>query len=214
MKSSFPPTLRRLITELHKLPTIGEKSATRLAYHLATQEGEDAVLLAHALQEVSDSICLCSVCFFITERPQDNSDPLCNICRDASRQRDVLCVVEKPADVVALERSGSFRGLYHVIHGLWSPMRGIEPKNLRIAELIKRFIPGKREAIDPLQNESAEVILATSTTVEGDATAMYISSNLEEHGVKTTRIAQGLPKGGELEYADDMTLHISLSRRT
>ena len=203
--------MRRLINELSKLPSIGEKSAARLAYHLVTGDTSASNELAAAIKDAIANVRLCSVCHFITE------SSVCSICSDPHRTRDVLCVVEKPADVFALEKSGSFRGLYHVLHGVWSPLKGIGPEKTKISTLLSRLGIEHRDSVasdeDPLENPLAELILATSTTVEGDATALYIAGLVEESGVSVSRIAQGLPKGGELEYADELTLHFSLEGR-
>jgi recombination protein RecR len=190
--------MQRLIRELSKLPSIGEKSATRLAYHLIANDKALAPSLAEAIRLASESIKLCENCFFLTEAPQ------CAVCRDPGRDEAILCVVEKPTDVLALERTGDFRGRYHVLHGLWAPLRGQGPEQMRLSELVVRV---KLGAIK-------EVILATSATIEGDATALYVSRILGELGVTATRLAQGIPKGGELEYADDVTLSRALAGRS
>jgi recombination protein RecR len=205
---SFPPAMRRLINELSKLPSIGEKSATRLAHHLLTHDERDALLLAEAIKDALEQISLCSECFFLAE------EPLCAICHDSSRLASLICVVEKPADVIAIERSGGFRGRYHVLHGLWSPLRGVAPEQTKIGALLERVSRGYSDApMDPA-GKIEELLIATSTTVEGDATALYIANSLDHLPVKITRIAQGLPKGGELEYADEVTLnHAILGRR-
>ncbi len=192
--------MRRLINELTKLPTVGEKSAVRLAYHLLTRDKEDSRQLADAIRQARDNTRLCQVCFAFTE------EPICPICSDSSRQRGTICVVEKPADVVAIERAGGYRGLYHVLHGLWSPLKGVNPERTKIGNLFARLNPEDSLKI-------SELILGTSTTVEGDATALYIANSVSELGIKVTRIAQGLPKGGELEYADEMTLSHALEGR-
>ena len=210
MSSTFPAAMRRLINELSKLPSIGEKSASRLAYHLITGNKENALELADAIKEASDKTMLCRVCFFLSE------EPVCSICQDAQRDTTKLCVVEKPVDVFALERCAAYRGLYHVLHGAWSPLKGVGPEQTRLTELIERLKQGEGErnpVEDPLKERPEELILATSTTVEGDATALYVANYAEELGIPVTRIAQGLPKGGELEYADEMTLNLSLQGR-
>jgi recombination protein RecR len=207
MASLYPPAMRRLITELTKLPSIGERSAVRLAYHLLTRKPLDARSLAQALEDALRETKLCRVCFFLSD------SEVCPICQDQRRDIRRLCVVEKPADVLALEQSGGYRGLYHVLHGSWSPLKGIGPEKTKLGELILRLKGEERFSEDPLAERAEEVILATSTTVEGDATALYIASAVESLGITVTRIAQGLPKGGELEYADQMTLHLSLEGR-
>ncbi len=195
---SFPPALQRLIKELSKLPSVGEKTATRLAYHLVANDKDLARSLGEALQQAAAQVRLCSRCFFLSEAE------LCAICQNQSRDGSMLCVVEKPVDVLALERVGEFKGTYHVLHGLWAPLRGQGPESMKIKELSAR-----------LATESIkEVIIATSATVEGDATALYVGRILAEAGIKVTRPAQGIPKGGELEYADDVTLSRAFAARS
>jgi recombination protein RecR len=206
MSNLYPSAMRRLINELTKLPSIGEKSAARLAYHLLTDGRNTSVALVDILREATEKTVLCQFCYFLSE------SSLCPICANPARDRALLCVVEKPADVVALEQSGGYHGLYHVLHGVWSPIRGISPEQTRIGDLLRR-LHNKERGEDPLRPEVEEIILATSTTVEGDATALYIASSIEGLHIPVTRIAQGLPKGGELEYADQMTLHLSLEGR-
>ena len=193
----FPPALQRLIKELSKLPSVGEKTASRLAYHLIANDRDLARSLGSALQQAAQDVRLCEQCFFLSE------EPLCSLCRNSSRDPSLLCVVEKPVDLVAIERGGEFKGLYHILHGLWAPLRGQGPESMRLKELLDRV---KR-------SEVREVILATSATVEGDATALYIGRMLAELGITTTRPAQGIPKGGELEYADDVTLSRAFAAR-
>ena len=202
--------MRRLINELTKLPSIGERSAQRLAYHLLNQERQQGQQLAEAIRDALNKTKLCQVCFFLTE------NSLCTVCEDARRDRSLLCVVEKPADILALEKSGGYRGLYHVLHGLWSPLRGVQPEHTRIGELLQRVsgeVTGEGQGADPLERPVKEVILGTGNTVEGDATALYIANCLQESRIPITRLAQGLPKGGELEFADELTLHLSLENR-
>lgn len=195
---SFPPALQRLIKELSRLPSVGEKTATRLAYHLVANDKDLARSLGEALQQAAAQVRLCSRCFFLSEAE------LCAICQNQSRDGSMLCVVEKPVDVLALERVGEFKGTYHVLHGLWAPLRGQGPESMKIKELSAR-----------LSTESIkEVIIATSATVEGDATALYVGRILAEAGIKVTRPAQGIPKGGELEYADDVTLSRAFAARS
>jgi len=193
----FPPALQRLIKELSKLPSVGEKTATRLAYHLIANDRDLARSLGAALQQAAQEVRLCERCFFLSE------EPLCSLCRNTSRDPSVLCVVEKPVDLVAIERGGEFKGLYHILHGLWAPLRGQGPDSMKLKELMDRVRSGC----------VSEVILATSATVEGDATALYIGRMLADLGIKTTRPAQGIPKGGELEYADDVTLSRAFAAR-
>lgn len=187
----------RLVDELGRLPGIGPKSASRIAYYLLRAQREQALALAEAIIEVKERIVLCSRCFNVTE-----SDP-CPICSDPARDASMICVVEEPLDVLALDRTGEFRGLYHVLHGAISPVDGIGPDRLRIRELVERV---KRE-------HPAEVILATNPNIEGDATAMYVARQLVALGVTISRPASGLPVGGDLEYADEVTLGRALAGR-
>lgn len=180
----------KLIAELNKLPGIGPKSAQRLAFHLLSVSTEEARALAEVILEAKEKVRYCSVCGDLTEQ-----DP-CNICQNETRDGTIICVVEHPRDVIALEKTREFKGLYHVLHGVISPMDGIGPEQLRIKELLAR-----------LQNSPVqEVVIATNPNVEGEATAMYLAKLLAPLGVKVTRIAHGLPVGGELEYADELTL--------
>jgi recombination protein RecR len=187
----------RLIEELHKLPGIGPKSAQRLTYHLLRAPAEDARALAQAILEVKEKITLCSVCQNVTD-----ADP-CSICDDPTRDSTSLCVVEEPLDILALERTRSFKGRYHVLHGVLSPMDGIGPDDLKIQELLDRLRSG----------DVTEIILATNPNLEGEATAMYISRLLKPLDIRITRLARGLPMGGDLEYADDVTLTRALEGR-
>jgi recombination protein RecR len=196
IQSTVEP-VARLIDELNKLPGIGPKSAARLAFYLLRRPKEESQALADALVEMKDRVIFCSVCFNITEE-----DP-CSICQDQSRDRTKICVVEEPLDVIALERTNDFKGLYHVLHGALNYMEGVTPQQLKIDELMKRAA----------LKEVDEVILATNATTEGDATAMYINRLLAKEGVRTTRIARGLPMGGDLEYADEVTLSRALEGR-
>ncbi len=189
--------MQKLIRELSKLPTVGEKTATRLAYHLVQNDPALVDTLARALHEAKEGISFCQRCFFFAE------DDECTICQDHSRDRSVVCVLEKPMDLISIERMGEYKGIYHILHGLWAPLRGKGPESMKLQELVDRVKEG----------EISEVILATSATVEGDATALYIARTLEELGVSTTRLAQGMPKGGELEYADEVTLSKAFSGR-
>lgn len=187
----------RLIDELARLPGIGPKSASRLAFYILRAPKDQALALAEALVEVKERIILCSRCFNITE-----TDP-CSICQDAGRDQSIICVVEEPLDVLALERTSEYRGLYHVLHGAISPVDGIGPDKLRIRELTERV---ERE-------RPAEIILATNPNIEGDATAMYIHRQIQNSGVTVSRPASGLPVGGDLEYADEITLGRALAGR-
>jgi recombination protein RecR len=186
------------VQELARLPGIGEKSATRLAFHLVRASRQQVADLAQALVDVTDRIRLCSTCMNTTE-----TDP-CARCVDARRDADTICVVATPSDVVAIDRGGHFRGRYHVLHGLLSPLDGIGPDDLRIAELVRRL-----GAITP----ATEVIIATSANVDGEATAMYLARVLKPLGVRVSRIATGLPVGGELEYSDQATIARALAGR-
>ncbi|CCF83343.1 recombination mediator RecR [Nitrolancea hollandica] len=187
----------KLIDEFAKLPGVGPKTASRLAYFILRGTREEALGLAEAIVEVKERIVLCSSCFNITEQ-----DP-CSICADSQRDRATICVVEEPLDVVALDRTGEYHGLYHVLHGAISPVDGIGPDRLRIRELLARVRAEQPE----------EVILATNPNIEGDATAMYIARQLVPLGVTVTRPASGLPVGGDLEYADEVTLGRALAGR-
>ncbi|WP_309571217.1 recombination mediator RecR [Deinococcus sp.] len=184
----YPPSLVALIRELSRLPGIGPKSAQRLAFHLFEQPREDIERLASSLLEAKRDLHSCPICFNITDAER------CDVCLDSSRDQGVICVVEEPGDVLAIERSGEYRGLYHVLHGVLSPMNGVGPDRLHIKPLLPRV------------QENMEIILATGTTVEGDATALYLQRLLEPLGALVSRIAYGLPVGGALEYADEVTL--------
>jgi len=179
-----------LIEEFYRLPGIGPKSAQRLAYYLLRMPAEDARSLAQAIIEVKERVTLCSICQNVTE-----IDP-CRVCNSDTRERSVICVVEEPLDIMAIERAGSYKGLYHVLHGAISPMDGIGPEDLKISELLARLRDGS----------VTEVILATNPNLEGEATSMYLSRLLGPLGARITRLARGLPIGGDLEYADDVTL--------
>lgn len=188
--------IRRLVQELARLPGIGEKTATRLAFHLIRGSKQQVTDLAQSLLDVVDKIRLCSVCMNMTEE-----DP-CTLCGDTRRDGETICVVASPSDLIAIDRGGHFRGRYHVLHGLLSPLEGIGPDDLRIAELVRRLDGGVRE-----------VIIATSPSVDGEATAMYIARVLKPLGVTVSRIATGLPVGGELEYSDQATIARALAGR-
>lgn len=201
MASSVNP-LDRLVSELAKLPGVGRKTATRLAFHLLQAKEEDAHALASAIEQLRTSLRLCSQCFYFTD-----VDP-CSICQDARRDGTLLCVVARPQDVMALERSGSYRGRYHVLHGVISPLDGVGPDNLKIGPLLKRV-----ETTGAEGSPITEVIVATSPNVEGDATAIYLAKLLTPLGVKVSRIASGVPIGGELEFSDNITLGRALLGR-
>lgn len=193
----LPRSLARLIKELSKLPTIGPKTAQRLAFHIVKSDPEKVKSLADALLEVKETIQYCSICGNITD-----DDP-CALCSDEKRDRSVLCVVHGAQDIIAMEKTREYRGLYHVLNGAISPMDGIGPNQLRIKELLER-ING---------NNIKEVILATDPNVEGEATAMYLARLLKPLGVYVTKIASGMPFGGDLEYVDEVTLSKALEGR-
>jgi recombination protein RecR len=196
---SIPQPVERLIEAFSRLPGIGPKTASRLTYFLLRGPENESVELSEALKGLHQGTTFCSVCFNITSV---NMDP-CEICSDERREQTVLCVVEEPLDVLALERTGKYSGRYHVLHGAISPVEGVGPENLRIEQLITRL---DSEAV-------GEIILATNPTLEGEATAMYLKRRLEGVSVKITRLARGLPSGGDLEYADSMTLSQAIEGR-
>ena len=193
----LPRPVARLVEELIRLPSIGPKTASRLAYYLLRAPEEESRALGEAILEMKQRIRFCSRCYNITE-----VDP-CPICADENRNRARICVVEEPLDVVALERTGRYRGLYHVLHGAISPVEGVGPEDLRVHELLTRV------RLQPVE----EIILATNPSLEGDATAMYLAQQLIPLGVRVTRLAHGLPMGGDLEYADEITLSRALEGR-
>jgi recombination protein RecR len=193
----FEGPVQRLIDELARLPGIEQKTAQRLAFHLLSVEEADARRLATAVNDMRDQVTLCERCFNVA------SGDLCAICRDSRRDASILCVVERPQDIVVVERSQEFRGLYHVLGGSLSPINGIGPGQLRITELTERI--GSEQI--------AEIIVATNPTVEGDATAMYLAREMKPLGVRVTRLASGLPVGGDLDYADELTLGRALAGR-
>ena len=193
----YPPSILKLIKSLSKLPGIGEKTAERLAMHILRAPRREAEQLSSSIIEVKDTIRLCSICFGLSDTD------ICNICGDRTRTSSLLCVVEQPADMVAIEKSGAFTGLYHILEGVLSPMDGIGPDNIRIKELTSRIASGGIK----------EVILATSTNLEGEATAAYIADRIENYPIKVTRIASGVPIGGDLKYVDQMTLKKAMETR-
>jgi recombination protein RecR len=193
----LPRSVQRLIDEFARLPGIGPKSASRLTFYLLRSADEQSTDLATALQELKAQTQLCSTCFNITE-----DDP-CLICSDDGRNRDLLCVVEEPLDVVAIERSRAFNGRYHVLHGAISPVEGIGPDDLKITELVDTVEKGGL----------AEIIIATNATLEGDSTALYLQRRLASHGIRMTRLARGLSVGGDLEYTDEITLGRAMEGR-
>lgn len=196
---SFPPALSALIRELGRLPGIGPKSAQRLAFHLFHKDAADVDALADAIKTAKASLEQCPICFNVMTK----GDVSCHICRDPNRQTGIVCVVEQPADVLAIERSGEYRGSYHVLHGALSPMNGVGPDDVTLPALMRRLDEGNVQ----------EVILATSTTVEGEATAMFVARAVQERSIPASRIAYGLPVGGDLEYADEVTLGRAISYR-
>lgn len=195
--SFYAAPIARLLEELERLPGIGPKSAQRLAFHILRADEAAAGRLAEAIVEVKRSIHFCARCFNLAEAD------LCEVCRDPRRDEHIVCVVEEPRDVVAIERTGEFHGLYHVLQGAISPIDGVGPEQLRVRELIDRIGAGGIE----------ELILATNPNVEGETTALYVSRLAKPLGVRVTRIASGLPVGGDLEYADEVTLGRALEAR-
>ena len=192
----FSPAVENLVAQLTRLPGVGTRTAQRLAFHLLRVPKDEALALAAALEEVKERVRFCSECGNLTE------EETCEICRDARRDRSVICVVEQPADLISVERTHEYRGLYHVLGGALSPIDGVEPDNLRIAELLGRVE----------RNGVAEVVLATNPNMTGEATASYLADRLRGR-VRVTRLASGLPVGGDLEYADEVTLGRALAGR-
>ena len=193
----FARPLAELIAELEKLPSVGPKSAQRLAYHLLKTTDAEANRLADAIRNAKSRLRFCSQCQNISE------NETCEICSDSRRDRSIVCVVGEPRDIAAIERINEYKGQYHVLHGLMSPMDGIGPEQLRIRELLNRLS----------QHEIQEVILATNPTIEGDATALYLAKLIKPSGISVTRLAHGMPVGGELDYADSATLLSALEYR-
>jgi recombination protein RecR len=190
-----PGPIQRLITELSRLPGIGQRTAQRLAFHILRADDTEALGLAEAIREVKAKVGLCEVCFNLAEGPR------CRICEDGSRDRSLICVVEEPSDVIPIERTGEYRGLYNVLGGALSPIDGVDPEDLRIAELVQRT-----------DGEVREVVLATNPTTTGEATALHVAELLRDR-VTITRLASGLPVGADLEHADEVTLGRALSGR-
>ncbi|HGJ65830.1 TPA: recombination protein RecR [bacterium] len=193
----YPEPLAKLISELQKLPSIGPKTAQRIAMHILRMKGDDAKSLGQSISEVQDHIIHCSICGSITDR-----DP-CYICDDSRRDRKVICVVEETDDVIALEKAGIFKGVYHVLMGALSPIEGINPENLRIKELFERIN----------SQDIEEIVIATNPNAQGQATAIYLSKKIKPMGIKVTQLAYGLPIGGDIEYADEVTLGKALEGR-
>ena len=197
MPSALARPLARLIDELGKLPGVGPKTAQRLAYHILRTPAPDAEALAAAIRSVKTDLLYCGICFNIAE-----TDP-CAICSSDERDASVVCVVEEPLDVLAIERTGQFKGRFHVLHGAISPVNGVRPDDLKIAQLVARVREGGIE----------ELILATNPNLEGEATSMYVAQLLAGSGARLTRLARGLPMGGDLEYADEVTVSRALEGR-
>jgi recombination protein RecR len=195
----YAPPLQRLITELSKLPGVGGRTAQRLAFHILRSGDEDAMALADAIREVKERIGLCEVCFNLAEGPR------CRICSDDRRDPELICVVEEPSDVISIERTHEFAGRYHVLGGALSPIDGVDPEDLRIAELYDRAV----------SEQVREVVIATNPTTTGEATALHIAGGLRERlpELSVTRLASGLPVGADLEYADELTLGRALAGR-
>lgn len=192
----YPQPIVKLIEEFSKLPGVGAKTAQRLAFYVVNMNMENAQGFANAIIDAKKNIKYCSVCGNMTD-----TDP-CFLCNNTSRDKNVICVVEEPRDVIAMEKTREFNGAYHVLHGAISPLAGVGPDDIRIKELLSR-----------LNSDTAEVILATNPNVEGEATAMYVSRLLKPMGIKVTRLAHGIPVGGDLEYADEVTLCKALEGR-
>ena len=195
--SYYPSSILNVIKNLSKLPGIGEKTAERLAMHILRAPRKEAELLSRSILELKEKVRFCSECFALSDRDT------CQICTDATRDAHVLCVVEQPADMVAIEKSGSFKGRYHILSGALSPMDGVGPDDIRIKELIARVKEGHIQ----------EVVIATSTNVEGESTAAYIVEQLKNFPLKVTRIASGVPMGGDLKYVDQVTLQKAMEAR-
>jgi recombination protein RecR len=200
VSTSYAPPVQRLVTELSKLPGIGSRTAQRLAFHILRASGEDATALAQAIVEVKEKIGLCEVCFNLTDETR------CRICVDPRRDQGLICVVEEPSDVIPMERTHEYHGVYHVLGGALSPIDGVDPEDLKIAELFARVAAG---------GDVKEVVLATNPTTTGEATALHVAEELRARvpEVKVTRLASGLPVGSDLEYADEVTLGKALAGR-
>lgn len=195
--SFYPSSILNLIRNISRLPGIGEKTAERLAMHILRTPRREAEQLAHSILEMKDKTKLCSTCYALSD------SHICDICSDHTRSAAILCVVEQPADMVAVEKSGSYKGLYHILQGVLSPMNGVGPDKIRIKELVLRIE----------KSMVKEVVLATGTNVEGEATASYIAQLLNKYPVKVTRIASGVPMGGDLKYVDQVTLKRAMETR-
>jgi recombination protein RecR len=199
VSDSYAPPVQRLVTELSKLPGIGNRTAQRLAFHVLRSSSEDATALAEAIREVKEKIGLCELCFNLTDEAR------CRICEDPRRDHELICVVEEPSDVIPMERTHEYHGVYHVLGGALSPIDGVDPEDLKIAELFARAVAGAVR----------EVVLATNPTTTGEATALHIAEELRVRApqVTVTRLASGLPVGSDLEYADEVTLGKALAGR-
>ena len=195
--SIYTPALQKLIDELGKLPGVGPKSAQRIAFHLIKIPEQDALSLSDAIQQAKQKVRFCETCFNMSDQA------ICEICSDSQRDSSLICVVEEPRDIVALERTREYKGLYHVLQGAINPIDGIGPEQLKIRELLDRL----------KGNSVVEVILCTNPNIEGEATAMYLAKLIEPLGIQVSRIASGLPVGGDLEYADELTLGRALEGR-
>jgi recombination protein RecR len=201
VNDSYAPPVQRLVTELSKLPGVGNRTAQRLAFHILRTSNEDATALAEAIRDVKDKIGLCEVCFNLTDETR------CRICQDPRRDHGLICVVEEPSDVIPMERTHEYQGVYHVLGGALSPIDGIDPGDLKIAELLERADAG--------DGGVREVVLATNPTTTGEATALHIAQELRRRApqLTVTRLASGLPVGSDLEYADEVTLGKALAGR-
>ena len=195
--SYYPASIQNLIKNIARLPSIGEKTAERLAMHILRAPRHEAEQLAQSILNIKDKVRFCIRCFALSD------GELCHLCSDPARDPSLLCVVEQPADMVAIEKSGAFHGMYHILSGALSPMNGIGPENIRIRELMTRI----------QKDQVKEVVLATSTTVEGEATASYIAELVETYQISVTRIASGVPMGGDLKYVDQVTLKKAMDSR-
>jgi recombination protein RecR len=201
VNGSYAPPVQRLVTELSKLPGVGNRTAQRLAFHILRTSAEDAAALAEAIREVKEKIGLCEVCFNLTDEAR------CRICQDPRRDHGLICVVEEPSDVIPMERTHEYHGVYHVLGGALSPIDGVDPEDLKIAELLARASSG--------ESAVSEVVLATNPTTTGEATALHIAEELRVRTphLSVTRLASGLPVGSDLEYADEVTLGKALAGR-
>ncbi len=201
MSTSYSPPVQTLVTELSRLPGVGNRTAQRLAFHILRASAEDAAALAEAIREVKEKIGLCEVCFNLTDESR------CRICQDSRRDHGLICVVEEPSDVIPMERTHEYHGVYHVLGGALSPIDGIDPEHLKISELFARVASGGEEV--------REIVLATNPTTTGEATALHIAEELRARapGLAVTRLASGLPVGSDLEYADEVTLGKALAGR-